>query len=203
MLRTARLQAGEAEIVRIAEFLGYILQFNAGFNLVSRKAGACDLALHAADSISLSRIIERHGITSVCDVGSGAGFPGIVLKILLPALEVKLVEIREKKALFLENAASFLGIKGIEVINGDIDRIVKKGTRFGCIVSKAFRPLGEWLRLGGSAVSEQGYLIAMVGRNQRQPDDELISGAGLELLESDETMLEFSGNRNLLFRRKK
>jgi len=201
-LRTARLRAGEAQILRIADFLDYVLRFNERFNLVSRKAGGRDLAAHAADSVSLARLLERLGITSVCDVGSGAGFPGIVLKILLPSLGVKLVEIREKKALFLENAASFLGIKGIEVINRDINRVVEDGARFRCVVSKAFRPLEEWLMLGGAAVEPGGFVIAMAGKNQRLPDDDSLSRSGLEIVEIDDVMYEFTGNRNLLFRKK-
>jgi 16S rRNA (guanine527-N7)-methyltransferase len=99
------------------------------------------------------------------DVGSGAGFPAIVLKILLPNLKVQLVEANSKKTSFLKQVIRLLKLSDIEVINGRIEDI---GDQFGIegfdvITSRAWTNLNQFAHLCSSLLSPCGMLVYYSG----------------------------------------
>ena len=71
---------------------------------------------HFYDSLTLTKIVDLN-TQSLCDIGTGAGFPGIVLKIVYPTLKVTLLDSTEKKCKFLQKVIDSLELKDIEVIN--------------------------------------------------------------------------------------
>ncbi len=84
-------------------------------NLTAITAPKDIIDYHFCDSIQLGRCIDMSTIQSLCDVGAGAGFPGIPLKIMFPHIRLVLIEVNNKKVRFLEQMIQDLGLENCEV----------------------------------------------------------------------------------------
>jgi 16S rRNA (guanine(527)-N(7))-methyltransferase RsmG len=126
VLREPFLEPVETELLRpvLLRYWEEILVWNRRFNLVSRRTAVPTLARLTLESLALGRALERRragGLGGpVLDLGSGAGFPAVPLRALHPDLEFHLVEIREKKAFFLERLGRLLGWTGFHVHRRDV-----------------------------------------------------------------------------------
>ncbi len=99
---------------------------------------------------------------SVCDIGSGAGLPGVVLAIARPDLRVTLVEPLLRRTSFLEEVVSELGLETVEVVRGRAD-LLHGSRRFDVVTSRAVAPLGRLLEWSMPLVAPTGSLVAMKG----------------------------------------
>ena len=116
---------------------------------------------HFYDSLTLSKSIELDN-QSLCDIGTGAGFPGMVLKIAFPNLNVTLVDATEKKCKFLKMVIDKLNLKGIEVINARAEEYSKENREiYDIVTSRAVAPLKHLLEYSIPLVKIDGTYIAM------------------------------------------
>jgi len=99
---------------------------------------------------------------SVCDIGSGAGLPGLVLAIARPDLWVTLVEPLLRRTSFLEEVVSELGLETVEVVRGRADAL-HGSRRFDVVTSRAVAPLGRLVEWSMPLVAPTGSLVAMKG----------------------------------------
>lgn len=99
---------------------------------------------------------------TVCDIGSGAGLPGLVLAIARPDLRVTLVEPLLRRTTFLEEVAEALQLEGVEVVRGRADS-VHGSRRFDVVTSRAVAPLERLLGWSMPLVAPDGALVAMKG----------------------------------------
>ena len=116
---------------------------------------------HFYDSISIAKIINIYN-ESICDIGTGAGFPGIVLKIFFPNIKLTLVESNNKKCNFLKMVSEKLNLNNIEIINERAE-IYSKDNRelYDIVTSRAVAPLKHLLEYSVPLVKVDGYYIAM------------------------------------------
>ena len=113
---------------------------------------------------------------SVCDIGSGAGLPGLVLALARPDLELCLVEPLLRRTTFLEEAVAALGLRNVEVVRARAEEL--HGTReFTIVTSRAVAPLGRLADWSMPLVRQGGHLLAMKG-----------SSADAEIAESASTL---------------
>ena len=116
---------------------------------------------HFYDSLALSKAIELNK-QSLCDIGTGAGFPGMVLKIAFPNLNVTLVDATEKKCKFLKMVIDKLKLKSIEVINARAEEYSKENREiYDIVTSRAVAPLKHLLEYSIPLVKVDGTYIAM------------------------------------------
>ena len=116
---------------------------------------------HFYDSLTLSKIIKLDSQT-LCDIGTGAGFPGMVLKIAFPNLKVTLVDATEKKCTFLKNVIKLLNLQDIEVINARAEIYSKEvREKYDIVTSRAVAPLKHLLEYSIPLVKVNGNYIAM------------------------------------------
>jgi 16S rRNA (guanine527-N7)-methyltransferase len=99
----------------IQQFKILLLQENERQNLVSRKSAATEFDKHVADSLALLRFRGLAG-ERLIDIGSGAGFPGLLLAMAEPQLRLTLLESDLKKSRFLEETAAALGLSNVTVL---------------------------------------------------------------------------------------
>jgi 16S rRNA (guanine527-N7)-methyltransferase len=99
---------------------------------------------------------------TVCDIGSGAGLPGLVLAIARPDLRVTLVEPLLRRTTFLDEAVTALGLERVEVVRGRADAL-HGARRFDVVTSRAVAPLERLLGWSMPLVDAQGALVAMKG----------------------------------------
>jgi 16S rRNA (guanine527-N7)-methyltransferase len=108
-----------------------------------------------------SSIANRNG--RLADVGSGAGFPGIPLKLALPALEVILIESNAKKAAFLAEAIRELGLERTEIYRGRFEDFRAEGPEFDFVTARAIGRHDELIKWAFGAIKLGGNLILWLG----------------------------------------
>ncbi len=115
---------------QVQQFLRYyelLVVWNEKMNLTAITAFDDVLKKHFVDSISLVKAVDlSKGSYSVIDVGTGAGFPGLALKIAFPNLEVTLLDSLQKRILFLREVVQELGLDGVETIHGRAEDFAKQ-----------------------------------------------------------------------------
>ena len=141
---------------------------NKKYNLTAIKNKEDVYLKHFYDSLTLSKIIKLEN-QSLCDIGTGAGFPGMVLKIVYPNLKVTLVDATEKKCKFLQLVIEELGLKNIEVVNARAE-IYSKTVRekFDIVTSRAVAPLKHLLEYSIPLLKVGGNYIAMKSDIQKE-----------------------------------
>lgn len=176
------------------------------YNKVMNLTGIDDLEgiylKHFYDSYKIISLIPSD-VKSIADIGSGAGFPGIILAICLPEIQIKLVEPLQKRCKFLEIVVTELGLENVEIINKRIEDI--DGT-FDLVTMRAVAKMNVILELC-SQVTEK-YLLAMKGSNFQNELDESKKAQkilGFETAEIQEVVLpiENSLHVNILFNKVK
>ena len=115
---------------------------------------------HLLNCAVLGEAIPRD--VSVCDIGSGAGLPGLVLAIARPDLRITLVEPLLRRTTFLEEVVDQLGLSGVTVVRGRAEE-VQEPHGFDVVTSRAVAPLDRLLRWSMPLVAPTGALVAMKG----------------------------------------
>jgi len=144
---------------KLLDYLGLIEKWNRVYNLTAVREPRQMLSHHLFDSLT---IVARVSGTSLLDVGSGAGLPGIPVAIALPQLPVTLLESSHKKAAFLRQAAIELRLDNVNVI-GERAESWDTPRRFELVVSRALTDLAGFIRIAGRFVGRGGSLGAMKG----------------------------------------
>jgi len=147
-------------------YLDLVQKWNRVYNLTAVREPARMLPQHLFDSLA---IVPRLSGSSLLDVGSGAGLPGIPVAIARPRLPVTLLESNHKKAAFLRQAAIELRLDNVAVACERAEAW-EISQRFDLVVSRALADLPEFIRLAGRLVAPGGALAAMKGA---YPYDEL------------------------------
>ena len=146
-----------------------LLEWNQRFNLTAVTDREGVLVRHFLDSLSCLKVLPRAELSAgarVIDVGTGAGFPGLPLKIVCPSMRLTLLEATRKKVTYLEHVVHELGLKGVEVIHGraeDLGRDPAHRERYDWALARAVAEmptLAEYLlplvRVGGAALAQKG-----------------------------------------------
>ena len=161
----------EAREIRLAEdrwaliegYLRDVEEHNRRVNLTA-DSGDSLLLRHAADGLAalplLRRVLPRGG--SALDLGAGAGFVGVTLKIAWPDLSVTLMESSEKKFRFLNWEAARLNLKGLSVVLGRAP--LPRGPLFDAVLARAVAPLPEVVGMAMPLTREGGAFIAYQSR---------------------------------------
>jgi len=143
-------------------FLKELLKWNQKINLTAIRTEKEIVLKHFLDSLSVRSYLPEY--SSILDIGSGAGFPGIPLKIVKPSLEITLIDSVRKKVDFQRNIIRRLGLTGIKAIHGRAqDREILKSleAQFDITLSRAFSDLQNFLILSLPFLKKDGRAIAM------------------------------------------
>lgn len=138
---------------------------------------------HFYDSLTLTKIVDLN-TQSLCDIGTGAGFPGIVLKIVYPTLKVTLLDSTEKKCKFLQKVIDSLELKDIEVINERAEIFSKENReKYDIVTSRAVAPLKHLLEYSIPLVKVNGFYIVMKGEITKETENIEIYYKKLDIIE--------------------
>lgn len=152
-------------------YLDMIKKWSRAYNLTSIKDDREIIVKHFIDSISYIKAIPDNART-LLDVGSGAGFPGVPLKIIRPGLAVYLLEPSRKKSSFLKNLIKELGLSGIHVVGCRIEDYSPedKGfpAKFDIIATRALFKTDQFIEKALPFCSERGLLIISKGPSYKE-----------------------------------
>lgn len=171
------------------EFIVQLLAENEKQNLVSRKTIREELDKHIEDSLKIAEYISFDG-QALIDIGSGAGFPGMILAIHHPDCQVTLVESDRKKSDFLLRVGKALGLHNVEVVTERAEFLGQQPThreRYTLCTSRAVAALNTLAELTLPLVGVGGKAIYWKGRNHLQEieaarDAVLILGGEIETI---------------------
>lgn len=144
-------------------------------NLVSRRARGELLSRHVPESVALARLLPSTART-VLDVGTGGGFPGLVIAIVRPDLEVHLLDSTRKKTDFVREVARDLGVD-VTVHTGRAEDLARPPLleRFDVVTARAVAPLATLLEWIAPFLAPDGVLYAVKGERW---SDEVAAAAG-------------------------
>lgn len=204
--RRLKLNLSDDAVQALELYLRELQRWNRKINLIAKKTTARQIIEnHFLDSLIVLPYLDKPGCTLV-DVGTGAGFPGLVCKAVLPHLSLKLIEPRQKRVSFLRHIIRTLELDGVEVMASRIEDIDPERLFCTCITSRAVADIGEFLEMVASIAAAETEIICMKGPKWRDELDEASScmlQMGLALDRVDEFVLPFSAaQRALLFFRK-
>jgi 16S rRNA (guanine527-N7)-methyltransferase len=144
---------------KLLRYLELIEKWNQVYNLTAVRRIEDMISHHVLDSLAVA---EHFQGTTLLDVGSGAGLPGIPLALARPAMAITLLESSHKKSAFLRQATIELELANIQVVNARAEAW-QPAQRFDVVISRAFSEIGEFLALAGRLCADAGVLAAMKG----------------------------------------
>jgi 16S rRNA (guanine527-N7)-methyltransferase len=157
-----RIDADTNQIGQIQEYIRLLLVWNEKVNLTAIRDPLEILRRHFCESMFAANVVKL-GKCRLADIGTGAGFPGLALKILLPEAQIVLVESNIKKATFLAEVVRALGISGANVL---VSRYEELGDEIAPIDFLLARALGEFevlLKWAASDRVDANQVILWVG----------------------------------------
>lgn len=165
------LKPAPAALEQFGVYLRELKLWNSRINLTGLKTDRDIVIKHFLDSLAVAPFLGA--AASLADLGSGAGFPGLVLKLVRPEMRLTLVEARAKRAAFLEYLVALLKLTPVEVIQAHLTpaEARKWGPRFAAVTSRATFPLSRFLELAAPILLPGGVGLALKG--PRLPQEEL------------------------------
>ena len=164
-VRQLNIELSDTQLLSFDIYKNELLDWNAKTNLISDKSAHDIITRHFLDSLTALRFITRPD-SKIIDVGCGAGFPGLPLKIVRSDLEVYLLEANRKKVSFLKHMIRLLKLSSVHVIHDRVENILNTKiykAHFDVLISRAAFKLQTLLALGEFFLTPQGQLIALKG----------------------------------------
>jgi 16S rRNA (guanine527-N7)-methyltransferase len=172
LLHNKGIQLSEVQIRQFELYYQELVEWNGKVNLtaITEKEGV--YIKHFYDSLSLSFFVNISQISTLADIGSGAGFPSIPLKIVYPHLKVTIIDSLQKRITFLQHLVQALGLEGVTCIHGraeDIARLKEHRDHYDLVTARAVarlsvlsefclpfvKPNGQFLAMKGSEVTDE------------------------------------------------
>ncbi len=166
--RSLGLSLSPAQLDQFAKYLDELLLWNQTVNLTALTDPAQIVTDHFLDSMLLHDLIRPKN--RVLDVGSGAGFPGLVLALVKPAAHYTLIEARRRRASFLDHLVRRLGLEHVRVINTRLpDSPPPPGGGFDLVCGRAVAAPDVFCKVAWPWVGPGGRLVLMVSDKQAPP----------------------------------
>lgn len=165
-LKNLNIELSSYQLNQLDKFYKLLVEWNKKINL-TRIIEEEDVYLkHFYDSLTISKAIDLNKVESLCDVGSGAGFPGIVLKIVYPNLKITLIDSLLKRVNYLNEIIKELDLKDIKAIH---TRAEDYNEKFDVVTSRAVANIEKLTTYTMHLLNKNGQMIAM----KANIDDEL------------------------------
>jgi 16S rRNA (guanine527-N7)-methyltransferase len=154
----------EGQKQKINLFIEEALTFNKKHNIFVRKSLDEIIEKDVLDCIPLTKKIDKH--SSVLDLGSGGGFPGIIASIIKPEAHIDLLEKSQKKCYFLNKTIDLLGLKNTKVLNTVISKNNNLGS-YTLITARAFSSTTNILELTKNNLDDDGKYVLLKGKKEK------------------------------------
>lgn len=167
------LALDDAQVTQLLDFMGLLQKWNKVYNLTAVRDPQEMLTHHLLDSLAAvaplqHQLREQGGAGQrLLDVGSGGGLPGVVFAICCPQLDVSCVDAVAKKAAFIQQAASALGLPNLHGIHARVETL---SGPFDVVSCRAFAALADFTAWSRQLLAPRGVWLAMKGKH---PQDEI------------------------------
>ena len=201
-LKNLNIQLTDRHLEQLNKYYQLLVEWNKFMNLTGITEEKEVYLKHFYDSLTIARIIDLKKERTLCDIGSGAGFPGMVLKIVYPDLKITLVDSLQKRITFLNEVVKQLDLKDIELVHDRAEDFAKNNReKYDVVTARAVAPINILIEYCLPLVKVGKYFIPMKGNISREInllDNSLKKIDGM-LLKNDEFLLpKEDSNRTLL-----
>lgn len=196
------IQLTDEQLHQLDQYYQLLIEWNKVMNLTGITEQKEVYLKHFYDSLTIAKVIDLTKEKSLCDVGSGAGFPGMVLKIVFPNLKVTLVDSLNKRIKFLTEVANELNLKDIALVHARAEDFAKNNReKFDVVTARAVAPINVLLEYCLPLTKVGKYFIALKGNISQEIIllNNSLTKIGGKLINSQEFLLPIeNSNRSLL-----
>ena len=206
-LEKLNIKPTEKNLEDLRIYKDLLITYNQKFNLTAIKTEEEIYLKHFYDSLTLTKGISLDGILKLLDIGTGAGFPGLVLKIFYPNLEITLLDSNHKKIMFLETVIKALNLTNVTCLNTRAESLPSEYREyFDIVTSRAVAQLRILSELSIPYLKVGGKFIAMKGLADEEiiESKEILTKLDSEIIETINFNLPIeNSNRSLVVIEKK
>jgi len=170
------IDLSEGQIEQLMNYKKLLLEWNEKINLTAITDDMEIITKHFLDCLTVSKALDMNRVNTLIDIGTGAGFPGLVIKVAFPHIQITLVDSLKKRLVFLEEVIKVLNLKQIECIHSraeDLGKEKKYREKYDVCASRAVANLAVLSEYTLPFVKIGGYLIALKGQKL---DEEIEQG---------------------------
>lgn len=189
-------------------YYNFLIQENEKYNLTNITNEEEAYIKHFYDSIQIENAVNLNSITSLCDVGSGAGFPSIPLKIVYPHLHITIIEPTLKRCNFLKQLVELLQLENVVIINDRAENMKELRNSFDIVCARAVASMPILLELCVPMVKVNGLFVSLKGSSFHE--EMLLSKNAIKLLDVEvnkiyeyQLLNNYGSHSIILFNKKK
>ena len=164
-LKELNINPTDNQLKQLDLYYNLLVEWNNKINITTIIEQEDVYLKHFYDSLTLVKAIDLNNINTMCDVGTGGGFPGLVIKIMYPHIKTTLIDSKNKKLLFLQDVINKLDLQEIEVIH---TRAEEYNNKFDLVVSRAVARIDKLLNYTMHLVNNNGIFVAMKGNIEEE-----------------------------------
>ena len=206
-LKELNIELSEKQLNQFYNYMNILIEWNKVMNLTNITEPEEIIQKHFVDSLTILKSIKEND--SIIDVGTGAGFPGMPIKIVFPETRITLLDSLNKRIKFLEEVINKLELKNIETIHGRAEEVAhnkKYREKYDIAIARAVAPLNvlseyllPFVKIGGYAICMKG----VKGKEEAEEGKNAIKILGGEITNSREFTKYRNGKNNYRNRKNK
>lgn len=203
------IDLSEIQLKQFEEFYHLLIEKNKVMNLTAITEEDEVIDKHFIDSLTCARVMDMTKVTSIVDIGTGAGFPGIPLKIAYPEISFVLLDSLNKRVKFLDEVIEALALKKITAVHGRAEDLARKPeyrAKFDLCVSRAVANLSVLSEYCIPFVKVNGYFVsykAARGLEEIEAGKHCMEVLGSKIMQTDEFPLTDKDSMRVLIKIKK
>ena len=205
-LQIMGIEINNEQLDQLEKYYKLLIEYNKVMNLTGITEIKEVYLKHFYDSLTLNKSVNLKDIENLCDIGSGAGFPGLVIKILFPKINIVLVDSLNKRVEFLNTVIKELELKNIIAVHERAEIFARNNiSKFDLVTARAVSKLNIILELGIPMVKENGFFIAMKANvdEELRNIDEITNKLNCKLVDLKKFKLPFENSTRTLIKIKK
>lgn len=170
-LNDLNIKLTDKQLNQLEKYYELLVEYNKVMNLTGIVEHDQVYLKHFYDSLTIAKVINLNDYKSLCDIGTGAGFPGLVLKIVFPNLYVTLVDSLNKRINFLNKVIETLELENIETIHSRIEEYgLANREKFDLVTSRAVAPTNILLEYSIPILKLNGKFLCLKGTMETEPN---------------------------------
>ena len=201
-LKKIGIELDDDKLNKLEQYYQMLVEANSKFNLTAITDKKDVYLKHFYDSILASLVFDSDNF-SLCDMGTGAGFPGIVLKIVFPKIKLTLVDATKKKTEFLKEVVSALELDDVSIYNDRIENFAYLHEKeFDIVIARAVARLNILLELSSRMIKINGYFVAMKGSLEEEIDEasNALKVLHMEIVEKEDFVLPVENSKRKIIK---
>lgn len=189
---------------KLEKYYNLLIDYNKVMNLTGITDHDEVYLKHFYDSLTLAKVVDLNNYKTLCDIGTGAGFPGIVLKIFYPNLKITLIDSLNKRIIFLNKVIEELELEGIIAIHSRIEEYgIKNRDLFDIVTARAVAPLNILLEYSIPILKVNGLFLPMKANLENEKYDNALKKLNCTLEKTEQFLLPIeNSNRSILLIKK-